>query len=320
MRVLSLFDGMSCGQLALQKLGITPEKYYASEIDKNPILITQKNFPNTIQLGDVSSYSTWNIEWDKIDLVFAGFPCQAWSVSGKKLGDKDERGKLFWTMLDVIKKVKEYNPNVIFLIENVKMPNEFESYITKHTENALEKVHKYLICSSLVSAQKRKRFYWTNIPNVNQPEDKRLLLKDILKNDTKKDWLPSEKSQYLLNIAGLPHKERKDFVKRNIAYKSSPKEIPLYHFIYPNHLGQNGSLHKEKSATLTCAARGCVVDQYEGEKRVRFLSLNELERLQNLPDDYTKGVSVSHRKKMIGNGWTVDVIVHILSNLSLGEK
>ena len=184
MKVLSLFDGMSCCRLALEKLDIPVEKYYASEIDKYAIQVTQANYPDTEQLGDVTAWETWELDWASIDLVTGGFPCQAWSLAGKQLGDKDERGKLFWTMLDVMAKVMEHNPKAFYLMENVKMKKEFESYITYHTEQALPNVYKYLINSALVSAQSRQRYYWTNIPGVEQPEDRGIVLRDILEHET----------------------------------------------------------------------------------------------------------------------------------------
>ena len=187
MKVLSLFDGMSCCRLALEKLDISVEKYYASEIDKYAIEVTQANFPDTKQLGDVTAWQTWELDWASIDLVTGGFPCQAWSLAGKQLGDKDERGKLFWTMLDVMAKVMAHNPKAFYLMENVKMKKEFETYITYHTEQALPNVYKYLINSALVSAQSRQRYYWTNIPGVEQPEDKGIVLKDILEDDGQAD-------------------------------------------------------------------------------------------------------------------------------------
>ena len=186
--ILSLFDGISGTQVALDRLGVKVGKYYASEIDKFPISITQKNYPNTIQLGSVTDWQDWDIDWSSIDLVVGGFPCQAWSNAGLKQGDKDPRGMLFWTMLDVIKKVLANNPQAKFLMENVRMKKEFEEYITFHTEEALGKVNKHLINSALVSAQNRKRFYWTNIDGIEQPMDQGLILKDILDNNVSTDY------------------------------------------------------------------------------------------------------------------------------------
>ena len=180
MNVLSLFDGMSCGQIALNRLGIPVNKYYASEIDKYAIQVVKANYPDTVHLGDATQWRDWDINWGDIDLVTGGFPCQAWSVAGKQLGDKDERGALFWDMLDIMTKVLTVNPEAKFLIENVKMKREFEEYITTHTAKALGSVNKILINSNLVSAQSRSRYYWTNIDGIEQPQDKGVLLSDIL--------------------------------------------------------------------------------------------------------------------------------------------
>jgi DNA (cytosine-5)-methyltransferase 1/DNA (cytosine-5)-methyltransferase 3A len=182
MNVLSLFDGMSCGRIALERLGIKVNNYYASEIDKYAIKVSEANYPDIKQIGDVLEWQSWDIDWSSIDLVTGGFPCQSWSLAGKQLGDKDERGKLFWVMLDIMKKVIENNPNAYYLMENVKMKKQFEEYITFHTEEALPNVNKYLINSALVSAQNRVRYYWTNIPGVEQPEQKGMVLRDILEN------------------------------------------------------------------------------------------------------------------------------------------
>ena len=164
--VLSLFDGVSCGRIALERAGIEVDNYFSSEIDKYAIQVANKNYPQDEdkRLGDVTKWQDWNIDWSNIDLVTGGFPCQAWSVAGKQLGDKDERGMLFWTMLDIMKKVLEHNPKAKFLIENVKMKKEFEEYITLHTSNALGVVHKHLMNSALVSAQNRQR-YWQRLDN-----------------------------------------------------------------------------------------------------------------------------------------------------------
>ena len=180
MNVLSLFDGISACHLALTKAGFEVSTYYTSEIDKYASQISEHHYPDAIRLGDVTKHDDWDIDWSSIDIVTGGFPCQAWSVAGKQLGDKDERGMLFWTMLDVMKKVLSANPEAIFLMENVKMKREFEEYITYHTKQALGDVEKILINSALVSAQNRNRYYWTNIQGIEQPEDKGLVLADVV--------------------------------------------------------------------------------------------------------------------------------------------
>ena len=188
--VLSLFNGISGCHLALDKSGIEVGQVYYAEIDKYANMVTEKHYPNDIALGDVLNWREWDIDWSSIDLVTGGFPCQAWSVAGKQLGDKDERGMLFWTTLEIIAHVLKHNPKAKFLMENVKMKKDFEQYITHHTEQALGHVEKILINSALVSAQNRNRYYWTNF-EVTQPEDKGILLKDIIDsgfNDREKSY------------------------------------------------------------------------------------------------------------------------------------
>ena len=182
MKALSLFNGISALHLALDKAEIKVSQVYYAEIDKYANKITEQHYPDDVALGDVTKWREWDIDWSDIGLVGAGFPCQAWSVAGKQLGDKDERGMLFWTTLEIIAHVLKHNPKAKFLMENVKMKKDFEQYITYHTERALGHVEKTLINSALVSAQNRNRYYWTNF-EVTQPDDKGVLLKDIIESD-----------------------------------------------------------------------------------------------------------------------------------------
>ena len=191
MKVLSLFDGISCGRLALDRAGIPVEKYYASEIDKYAIQIAQKNYPDTIQIGDVTKLNY--LELLDIDLVIGGSPCQGFSFAGKQLNFNDPRSKLFFEFVRAVKTIKPK----YFLLENVKMKQEFQDIISEQLG-----VRPIEINSSLVSAQNRKRLYWTNIPNVTVPADKGILLKDILHEFTD---IP-EKS--LLNIRNFEHVNR----------------------------------------------------------------------------------------------------------------
>lgn len=190
LKILSLFDGISCGQVALERAGIPIEIYYASEIDKYAIQITQKNYPNTIQLGDVNKWQEWDIDWGSIDLIIGGSPCQGFSVAGKQLNFNDERSKLFFVFVEILNHIKKYNTNVKFLLENVKMKKEYSNAISK-----ILNCKPIEINSALVSAQSRKRLYWTNIKNVSLPEDKGILLKDIVLENTEVD---SDKS-YCIN-------------------------------------------------------------------------------------------------------------------------
>ena len=171
MNILSLFDGMSCGRLALDRLGIKVDKYYASEIDKYAIQVASANYPDTIQIGDVCDVK--GEDYPNIDLILAGSPCQGFSFAGKQLAFDDPRSALFFEFVRVL---KEVNPKY-FLLENVKMKKEFLDIISDQVG-----VEPILINSSLLSAQNRQRYYWTNIPGVEQPEDRGLVLKDILED------------------------------------------------------------------------------------------------------------------------------------------
>ena len=187
MTVLSLFDGMSCGQIALRELGVPVERYYASEIDKHAIQQTQLNFPDTIQLGEVEKWREWDIKWEEIDLLLAGSPCQGFSLAGKMLGHDDPRSRLFWVFVDIRKHLLSCNPNALWLLENVRMKAEHEALI-----NDALGLLPVVINSALVSAQNRVRLYWTNIrvrqeglwgelhTDIPQPADLGIRIQDIL--------------------------------------------------------------------------------------------------------------------------------------------
>jgi DNA-cytosine methyltransferase len=192
--VLSLFDGISAGQLALQRVGIEVENYYASEIDKYAIQITQKNFSNTIQLGSITDWDKWDIDFSKIDMVIGGSPCQGFSFAGKQLNFDDERSKLFFDFVNILNHIKVFNPNVKFLLENVRMKQEYQDVISN-----LLGVPPIFINSNLLSAQNRPRLYWTNILGVEQPKDSGILLKDILQDNVDAKHYLSEKAIEKLN-------------------------------------------------------------------------------------------------------------------------
>jgi DNA (cytosine-5)-methyltransferase 1/DNA (cytosine-5)-methyltransferase 3A len=221
--------------------------------------------------------------------------CQAWSVAGKQLGDKDERGMLFWTTLDIIKTVLKHNPNAKFLMENVKMKKDFEQYITYHTEQALGKVGKILINSALLSAQNRQRYYWTNF-DVTQPEDKGILLKDVLEEYVNTKWVIDTNKQNFIETLLIEAKKHKG--------------------IYPTQLGNskqfgNSIGFKNKAFTLRASNPNGVL-LCNTETKFRKLTPLECERLQTVPDNWTECLSNTQRYKSLGNGWTIDVIVHIL--------
>lgn len=284
--VLSLFDGISCGQVALERARIKVNKYFASEIDKKAIKITMKNYPNTIQLGDVGNLHNYNFPYGKnIDLLIGGSPCKGFSSSGKGLNFKHKESKLFFEFVKILRETKPK----YFLLENVKMKKEWLNIISKEVG-----VEPIIINSSLVSAQNRPRVYWTNIPNVIQPEDKNIVLDNILDKD-------------------------RDVIKLVPYVKSKlSKLIEKYGEIPNKFCPYNLSEIKDKSPSLTAQGnsqtKSSSVILYDGQG-FSMLNVNEWERLQNLPEDYTKGVSISKRKSLIGDGWTVDVITHIFKQL-----
>ena len=284
MNVLSLFDGMSCGQIALNRIGIKPSKYYAAEIDKHAIKVTMDNYPDTVQLGDVTKWRDWDIDWESIDLVTGGFPCQAWSTAGKQLGDKDERGMLFWCMLEIIEHIKKNSPRVKFLIENVKMKKEFEEYITRHTEQALGFVYKTLINSALVSAQNRNRYYWTNW-GVSQPTDKMLFMTDVVEEG----YYSTRLKSYCLDANYFRGSNFRRY------FFCGSRQIILKKGYLPS------GITKENANDLMWRAKGLW----------RLLTPEECEKLQTVSLGYTSSASKSQRYKMLGNGWTVDVVAHI---------
>lgn len=286
--VLSLFDGISCGQIALQRADIKVNQYFASEIDKNAIKVTQHNWPNTIQLGDVTKWKDWNIDWESIDLLTAGFPCQAWSFAGKQQGINDPRGALAVTLFELFTFLKEKNPKLKFLFENVKMKKEHLNYL-----NNLFGVESHNIDSSLVSAQKRDRLYWTNIDNVTKLSDKNIEIKDILESNGKFEFVHSDIYQ--------SGKKRGNSWQYDGSGKGNNSQNYRAYFLN----GKMGCLSHS-------APHGAKILTKEG---VRKTTRNEHERLQTLPDDYTLPIEINKAKSAIGNGWTVDVIAHIFSSL-----
>lgn len=385
--VLSLFDGIRCGVVALQRAGIQFDRYYASEIDKYAIQIAEKNFPEAIQLGDVNNWHEWNIDWSSVDLIIGGSPCQGFSVAGKQLNFNDHRSKLFFVYVDILNYVKNINPNVKFLLENVKMKKEYSDAISE-----ILSCKPVEINSALVSAQNRVRLYWTNIAIIQQPEDKQIFLKDILHENSASDRcksycveanyfkggnpqhyferkrrqlvfkaladfiIPYEKAKLILD----KEVERGKIVCSDGVYwlfnKNIELDFELYGILNTARGNNKGGLRfdGEKAPTLTCNKYeynnylfGCIdprnIDIKQNGRRfseknkfytltcrdgngiltagyMRMLTPIECERLQTLPDNYTEGVSNTQRYKMLGNGWTVDVIAHILKYLHANKE
>lgn len=287
MNVLSLFDGMSCGQIALSQLGFKIDNYFASEIEPYAIKVAKKNFPNTHHIGDVTKVKGSNLP--KIDLLIGGSPCQGFSFAGKQLNFNDERSVLFF---EFVRLLKETNPKY-FLLENVKMKQESEDVISQYLG-----VKPIIINSSLVSAQNRIRLYWTNIPNITLPEDKGILLKDIIYDDEYKVFTD-------IRITNTK-KKTKNYVKWDLSGKQywSQQDRAYY---------KNGKICTLPKAHPSNKLN--ILLDYEKDIYRRLHPI-EAERCQTVPDNYTDCVPTNKRLEMLGNGWTVDVIKHIFRNMN----
>ena len=290
MNVLSLFDGISCGQVALNRAGIKYDNYYASEIDKNAIKVTMNNYPDTIQLGDVTKWKEWDLP--KIDLIIAGSPCQGFSFAGKGLNFDDPRSKLFFDFLHIL---KHHKPR-FFLLENVKMKKEYEDVITDSLGVTPSNIN-----SNLLTAQNRQRLYWTNIPfDINIPT------KNLVSQDIVSEQILSKKEIDTIDLL-------KELNFRNFRTDNSKKRI------IGNVRGGDQKINcLTASNTYNPAGCGCSNFVFKTSYGYDWRKINrtECELAQTLPLGYTKVISEGLAKKALGNGWTVDVISHIFKNIS----
>lgn len=296
MNVLSLFDGISCGMLALERVGVNVEKYFASEIDAHAEGVSQHNFPNIIRLGDVNNYKEWDLP--EIDLLIGGSPCQDLSIAkANREGLNGERSGLFWKYVECLKKFK---PKYFLLENNNSMPKE-----DKDTISEILGIEPILINSALVSAQLRKRLYWTNIPGVELPKDKEISLSEIIES-------------------GVVDREKSLCLTRRYAGFNGSQDY-FRHRYFGKSFGQavfegNATPAEHKQAYKDFGRYSGI----EIDGTMRQMTHNECEKLQTLPLDYTKyelvGGEIKEtpkgaRYEMIGNGWTVDVIAHIFTHL-----
>lgn len=315
MKVLSLFDGMSCGQIALNRIGIKPETYYASELDKYAIQVTQANWPETIQLGDVTKWREWDLPWSEIDLLIGGSPCQGFSFAGKQLAFDDPRSKLFFVYVDILNHIRSVNPDVKFMLENVKMKKEHLDVISEQLG-----VKPVFINSALVSAQNRQRYYWANW-EFRQPYDKGIALADIIESgvvDRDKSWCIDANYFKSGNLKSYFEKHRRQLVFELSKINTRCIDVSINaNGVRPHRgdkrksgiseLGRMVFTDGKKSYALTTSHMPKLIDNLGYRK----LTPIECERLQTVPDNYTNYVSNTQRYKMLGNGWTVDVIAHI---------
>ena len=363
MNVLSLFDGMSCGRIALERCGFKVENYFASEIDKHAIKVAKANYPDTVHLGDVQDVSTYDgklavpynkhgltKQYAQIDLLIGGSPCQGFSFAGGQLAFDDPRSKLFF---EYVRLLEELKPKY-FLLENVIMKQEFQDIITK-----MLGVKPVRINSNLVSAQNRDRLYWTNIPVESLPENKRVYLKDILQNveDIGEEHYHSMKSVAYMERGN--DKWAQAGSRRADGYEQTPETEKSFTLTANMHKGVPYNYFKEtrqmsfgfdepetksglimagqadlkghdynrrvyhpdgKAPTLAAASGGNLEPKVTDGLRWRKLTPLECERLQTVPDNYTNHVSNTQRYRMLGNGWTIDVICHLLKGIKNGKN
>ena len=311
MNVLSLFDGMSCGRIALERAGIPVTNYFASEIDTHAIKVSKANYPDIIHIGDVTKVNSAG--FDKgIDFLMGGSPCQGFSFAGKQLSFDDPRSKLFF---EFVRLKNQLTPKYFFL-ENVMMKKESQDIISSYLG-----VEPIMINSALVSAQNRKRLYWTNIPNIEQPKDLGLIIKDIAEDSLdyvggaiRGRYLHNGKTHQVLELNGTKKVNalttvQKDSLCVMVGMAEDIKGKDILRRVYSQ---------QAKSPTLTAICGG----NQEAKVAIdnlyyRKLTPIEYERLQNVPDNYTASVFKTQRYRMCGNGWEVNTITHIFKNIPI---
>lgn len=346
MRVLSLFDGISCGKVALDRCGLQVDAYYSSEIDRYAINISQANHPEIKRLGDVRGINSKDMQG--IDLIIGGSPCQGFSMAGKRLNFEDHRSALFFEYLRLVNEIKPK----YFILENVKMDKAIEAEISE-----LLGVQPIMINSSLVSAQTRKRLYWTNIPNVTQPKDMGIYWGDVRERGVEwssmyysgkaMEWIGRHGSKKNKKLKVHSDSEKMQMIEASHYKKYSSQRfigiIDRPAAIVGRKINQEGKrddslaqkpvqcLEVSNSDKIRCLSTvrkdslisrmpvgryPNVFNELTDGYHYRYITPLECERLQTLPDNYTSSVSNTQRYKAIGNGWTVDVIAHILSFIS----
>lgn len=352
MKVLSLFDGISCGRVALERAGIPVEKYYASEIDRYAISVAQAMYPDTIQVGDVNKLNY--LELLDVDIIIGGSPCQDLSIAKQnRQGLRGERSGLFWKYVEALEVIRPK----WFLLENVaSMKNEDRDAITETLRRIYPDTHCVMINSALVSAQQRKRYYWTNW-HVEQPQDKGILLKDILETTiadrdksraiissigrtTEREYFKKNQGQLAFEPIGAAMRTREDdngkFKRLEVNGQEKSNALTSVQtdsmICEPVRLGELPGVGKGqanriysvrgKSVCLNALGGGSgaktglyKIDLPDGDYIVRKLTPRECARLQTYPERCFDVANISNTQwyKAFGNGWTVDVIAHIFS-------
>ena len=288
--VLSLFDGKSSGRTACDLAGIGVNKYYSCEIDKYANIVSNAMYPHIIRLGDILNWREWDIDWSSIDLLLAGSPCQGFSFAGKQLAFDDPRSALFFVFVDILNHIKSFNPDVEFMLENVKMKKEHLEVINETVEE-----NPRLINSALVSGHSRQRFYWCNW-SVEQPEDRHILANSIIQHEMQEPNSEPWQKWWLTNGAFQLKKSYSTVINwSDKAVCQTARQISSW----------NGNL----VYTL---------------KGLRFVTPRECFRLQTVPEHLINkilacGVSNTQLYKIAGNGWTDEVIAHNLRHSRLAN-
>ena len=321
MNVLSLFNGMNTGRQALENVGIKVNKYYSSEIKPYAIELTQHHFPDTIQVGDVTKWREWDIDWKSIDLILSGSPCQDLSAAGKRAGINGKKSSLFFTFVEILEHIKSLNPKVLFLQENVGSASKLDVGIMSRALG----VYPVRINSSLVTAQLRDRYYWSNIrtketmfdvvTDIPQPKDKGIMFKDIITGGyverVKALAILESESRACTSQESIKKRAAKEFI--NIVYQVNPsKESAGQQPFMQNRIYDV----KGKSVALTeCMAHKI---KYQTEDlQVRTVNKIEMCRLQGFPDNYCDILTTAKAGSLLGDGWTLPIIEHIFKHITL---
>lgn len=314
MNVLSLFDGISTGRHCLDMAGIRIDNYFSSEINQNAIKISEKNYPDLIRLGDVTGIDI--LDLPSIDLLIGGSPCQGFSRAGKCLNFDDSRSKLFFEYVRILKEIREYNPGVKFLLENVEMKKEWVEVINAHLG-----VKGYSINSKVLSAHNRPRMYWTNIDFKRPIDDAGIKLLDILEDVDTTGFINHNGVLFdpriredCRNLVSVVNGEVRVSQATKLGYTVA-KNGDGVSLDFPTSKTRRGRVIKEKASCLTTSSEPLVFVN----GAIRWLTITEKERLQTLPDNFTEceGVGIPARNEALGNGWTADVITHIFRGLSV---
>ena len=283
MNVISLFNGMNTGRQALENVGIKVNKYYSSEIKPYAIELTQHHFPDTIQVGDVTKWKEWNIDWKSIDLILSGSPCQDLSAAGKRAGIEGKKSSLFFMFIEILEHIKTLNPNVLFFQENVGSANKLDVGIMSRALG----VYPVRINSELLVAASRDRYYWSNIKtketmfdivtDIPQPKDKGIMFKDVLTSG----YTDRKKARAVLES------EERQLVNKEKLYKRYT-ELGMINLVFDN-------------------------SEFKPNENVRILNKIELCRLQGFPDDYCDILTRNKAASLLGDGWTLPIIEHIFN-------